>query len=64
MITKVIGLIGALAIGIIVPLVSLLKAFESIENMTPWGWVTITIVSVAAISCTVIIIIITKFFKE
>lgn len=64
MLAKIVGLLGALGIGIVIPLVALIKAFENIEKMTPWGWVTVALVSIAAIACMVTIIVISKFFKE
>lgn len=64
MLAKIVGLLGALGIGIVIPLVALIKAFENIEKMTPWGWVAIALISISAIACMVTIIVISKFFKE
>ncbi len=64
MLTKILGILAGFCIGAIIPIIALLKAFENVDKMTPWGWAGVTLISITAMGCGVGILIASKFFKN
>ena len=49
------GALAAICIGAIVPIVTVYLNFKYIEFANPWSWITVMIVCVVAIACSLVI---------
>lgn len=58
MLKEIMILITTIGLGAGVPVIALLKAFQNIEKMSPWGWVGVSLISIAAISGGIVIFVI------